>query len=293
MGKIRGAQMKTKKDTLSLIVIVLLVIISLAGILSLDFTKSYEITNQYGNTVKMYGAGIYAHDSYMKAPVLIGTDFCILLVLVPLLCFASIKNKKETSNTSRLSLMSLYGVACYYAASLCFGVSHNRIMLLYIALFTCTLFGMFTILGKIEVPMLRYNATKGIYRFLVLSGIALVIAWMPDIIPSVITGTPLALIEVYTTEITYILDMGIIAPLCLLSIYLLKKQSGLGTLLLAMLFKICIIVGVMMIPQTICQVLSGFEMPLPALITKSGSFLLLGGFAIYFNRKLYFALDKL
>lgn len=284
--------MKTKKDILSFFVIILLVFISLAGILSLDYTKSYEITNQYGNVVKMYGAGIYAHDSYMKAPILIGTDFCILFLFVPLLCIASIKNSKEESNTSRLSLMSMYGVACYYAASLCFGVSYNRMMLLYIALFTCTLFGMFAILGKIEVPKLRYNATKGSYRFLVLSGIALIIAWMPDIIPTVIAGTPLSLIEVYTTEITYILDMGIIAPLCFLSIYLLKKQAGFGTLLLAMLYKICIIVGVMMIPQTICQVLSGFEMPIPALITKSGSFLLLGGFAIYFNRKLYLALDK-
>ncbi|MBP1755220.1 MAG: hypothetical protein H6Q59_1618, partial [Firmicutes bacterium] len=197
-------------------------------------------------------------------------DFCILLLLVPLLGIASYRDKKEASDSSRLRLMSLYAVACYYASSLCFGVSYNRFMLLYIALFTCTLFGMFAILTKISVPMLRYGATKGNYRFLVLAGIALIIAWMPDIIPSVIAGTPLALIEVYTTEITYILDMGIIAPLCFLSIYLLKKQTGLGTVLLAMLLKTCIIVGIMMIPQTICQVFSGVVLPLPILITQKG-----------------------
>jgi hypothetical protein len=62
--------------------------------------------------------------------------------------------------------------------------------------------------------------------------------------------------------------------------------------LLAILFKACMIVGIMMIPQTVCQVLSGFEMPLPVLLTKSGSFVLLGGFAIYFNHKLYKGLGK-
>jgi hypothetical protein len=43
----------------------------------------------------------------------------------------------------------------------------------------------------------------------------------------------------------------------------------------------------MMISQTICQILSGYEVVLPVLITKSSSFVLLGGFAFYFNRKLY------
>jgi hypothetical protein len=69
--------------------------------------------------------------------------------------------------------------------------------------------------------------------------------------------------------------------------YLLKKEDGLGTILLAVLLKCCIVVGIMMISQTICQMLSGYETALPVLITKSGSFVLLGGFALYFNQKLY------
>lgn len=266
---------------------VLLVILSVAGILSLDFTKSYEVTNQFGDTVKMYGAGIYARDTYLKAPIFIGTDFCILFILVPLLLKAYLQNNKEASDISRLRLLSVYAVAFYYAASISFGVSYNQFLLLYIALFTATLFGMFALLRSIAMSKLQYQATMGVYRFLMLSGIALIVAWLPDIIPTLVNRTSLPLIEIYTTEITYVLDMGIIAPLCLVSMYLLKKKDSLGTVLLAILFKVCIIVGVMMIPQTICQVLSGFEIPLPVLLTKSGSFVLLGGFAMYFNYKLY------
>jgi hypothetical protein len=235
----------------------------------------------------MYGAGIYARDTYMKAPILIGTDFCILFILVPLLLRAYLQNNKEASDVSRLRLMSVYSVAFYYAASISFGVSYNQFILLYIALFAATLFGMFGLIRQISITGLQYEATKGVYRFLLLSGIALIIAWLPDIILTLINKTSLPLIEIYTTEITYILDMGIIAPLCLVSMYLLKKKDSLGTVLLAIIFKACMIVGIMMIPQTICQVLSGFEMPLPVLLTKSASFVLLGAFAMYFNHKLY------
>lgn len=62
--------MEKKKDILSIIVIALLIIISATGVLSLDFTKSYEVMNQYGDTVKMYGNGIYARDSYFAAVLL-------------------------------------------------------------------------------------------------------------------------------------------------------------------------------------------------------------------------------
>ena len=279
--------MRVKKDILSIIIMILLIIISVAGILSLDFTRGYEVTNQYGDIIKMYGAGIYAHDSYLRAPIFIGTDICILFLLVPLLLKAYLQNNKDASDISRLRLLSVYAVAFYYSASISFGVSYNQFILLYIALFAATLFGMFAILRKITVNQLQYQATKGVYVFLMLSGIALIVAWLPDIIPTLVNRTSLPLIEIYTTEITYVLDMGIIAPLCLVTMYLLKRKDSLGTVLLAVLFKACIIVGIMMIPQTICQMLSGFELPLPVLITKSGSFVLLGGFAMYFNYKLY------
>lgn len=278
---------KTKRDIISIIVVGLLIIISMAGILSMDFSKSYEITNQYGSVVKIYGAGIYAHDSFMKAPIGIGTDFTILFVLVPMFLWTYLQNRKKASNITRLKLMTVYAVAFYYAASISFGVAYNQFHLLYIALFSCTLFGMFSILRSITITELKFKATRGINIFLVMSGVALIIAWMPDIIPTIITGSSLPLIEVYTTEITYVLDMGIIGPLCFISLYLLKKNDKLGIVILAALFKTCIIVGIMMIPQTICQILSGYDVALPILITKSGSFILLGGFALYFNNRLY------
>lgn len=276
-----------KIDVLSVVTIALLIVVSIAGTLSLDFSKSYLVVNQYGNVVQIYGHGIYAHDSYFKAPVLIGTDFTILLLVVPLFVLAVIRNCKNQTQKTKLSLLSIYAVALYYAVSLSLGATFNGFHLLYIALFSCSLFGVFFVARKMDTNKFSYVATKGVSIFLILSGIALIVAWMPDIITAILTGQSLTMIEVYTTEITYVLDMGIIGPLCLICLYLLKKRDGLGIVLLAALLKCCIVVGIMMIPQTICQVASGYEMALPVLLTKSGSFALLAAFALYFNHKLY------
>lgn len=124
--------------------------------------------------------------------------------------------------------------------------------------------------------------------FLCISGVSLFIAWFPDIVPTLLdTSKTLSLIGVYTTEITYVLDMGIISPLIFLCVYLLKKQIPLGTVILDAVLCLCSIVGIMIIFQSVFQALSHTNIPLPALITKGLIFVVLAGFAIYFRRKLH------
>ncbi len=277
--------MTKRRDYLTLITIALMIMTSMSGILSIDFTRSYEIVNQYGHVVEMYGYGIYAFDTYFQAPISIGTDICILFVGIPMFIYAYIKERKKGDTVAKLRLISIYACTFYYAASISFGLTYNRLFLVYVALFACSLFGMFKQICNLKLTG-AVSATKGLTVFLILSGIALIVAWLPDVIPTFINGGTLSLIGVYTTNITYILDMGIISPICFVTLYLLKKKNALGTLLLAILLKACMVVGIMMFPQTICQVLSGCEIPIPALVTKSLSFVVLGGFAFYFNKKM-------
>lgn len=278
--------MKRNKDILAVITILCMCITSITGIFSMNFEHAHDFVNQYGHTVKIFGYGIYANDSYFKAPISIGTDFCILFVLVPLFLYTYVQYRKKGDVISEIKLISVYAVAFYYGASIAFGVTYNQIFLVYVVLFTCSLFGMFVHIKRVRIQQ-KITVTRGLSVFLIVAGIALIVAWMPDIISSLITGETLPLIGVYTTEITYVLDMGIISPLCFLCVYLLKKKEGLGVVLLSILLKLCIIVGIMVIPQTVCQVLSGIEMELPVLATKVLSFVALGGFALYFNKKMY------
>lgn len=277
---------------LPIITIVLLCIVSVMGVFSIDFTKSYEITNHYGDIVKMYGNGIYANDSYFKAAIFLGTDLCVIFIIVPIFIYTYFKDAKKNSNITRLMLMSLYAITFYYAASLAFGATYNQLHLIYIALFTCSLFGIFQILRTINIDVLNVTVTKGMKIYLVIGGISLFVAWMPDVIPTLINSSMLPLIETYTTEITYIIDMGIIGPLFWVCLYLINKKDNLGIVILVVLLNTSAIFGVLLAIMCTCQIFSGYHYTILVFSLKSGSFIALSGFSIYFVKKILYQLNK-
>ncbi len=280
-----------------IIMIFLLIIITISGLLSFDVSKSYNFTNIYGDSIKIFGNGVYKYDSYFKAPIFIGTDFIMLVVVVPLLIISLYKNIKQRTIKTKLALVSIIGVIVYYATSISFGVTYNELHLLYIALFSISLFDMFILISDINKKDLRDKQklnlpTKGITIFLILAGASLFFAWLPDIITSLVSNKSLALIENYTTEITYVIDMGVISPLAIICLYYLKKKNGVGDIIFTILLKACIIIGIILLSQSIFQIIAGIDIPIPALITKIGVFILFSVFAIYFNNKYYKNIEK-
>lgn len=274
---------------LSVIGLILLIGISLCGVLAWNPSNAFTAANQYGETIQMWGSGVYARDSYFKAPIFIGTDMTILLFCVPLMVLFVIRDLKQQTAKSRLLLVSVLAWVLYYAVSLCFGVTYNVLFLAYTALFVCLFFGFVTGIYGVsqeQYPVHDFLTGKGYTIFLVLSGISTLVAWFPDIVASFNKGT-LGLIEVYTTEITYILDMGIISPTAFICLYLLKKRNSFGVVLLSVLTIGIVIVGTMMIFQTGFQIAARIDVPIPALISKSLIFLLLGIYALILARKLY------
>lgn len=287
-----------KMDIIILCIIVMLIIITTVGVSSFKTDRSYIFTNQYGDDVEMFGNGIYANDSYFKAPIFIGTDLVMLLIVVPMLIIALIKDIKGRTVKSKLLLISIIGTVLYYATSISFGVTYNVLHLLYILLFSTSLFSLFKLIMEIDFNELRRKQkldlpSKGIKAFLIVSGIALIVAWLPDIIPTIISNSSLPLIEVYTTEITYILDMGVISPLLFICLYYLKNKDGLGDVILAIMLKLCVIIGLILPMQTVFQLIAGIEIPIPALITKVSIFILLSIFASFFNYKFYKNIDSI
>ena len=251
----------------------------------MDFSNAYSYINQYGDEVKLFGSGIYKADSYFKAPIFIGTDLCVLFFGVPLFLISLIKDLRASTATTQLRLVSIEAVCLYYAVSLCLGVKYNRIFVLYVILFSLLFFTLIKRMRNLSRYNYSFEMKKSDAVFLIFSGISLCVAWWPDIIPTILNGTSLKLIENYTTEPTYVLDLGIISPLCFISLILMKKKDSFGVVLYAILLQSIIVVAVMMITQSAVQFASGVEIPLPALISKSIIFVILGLFAIALDRK--------
>ncbi|MBK1813141.1 hypothetical protein JHL18_21195 [Clostridium sp. YIM B02505] len=81
--------------------------------------------------------------------------------------------------------------------------------------------------------------------------------------------------------------MEIIAPTALICLSELKKRSSVGYILLPLLLTVCTIVGIMLPIQTIFQIKVGISLPIGAIVTKIGTFIVLALFALYFNLKFY------
>ena len=281
-----------KSVFIDVLIILLLLIITLCGVTSFNAKNAYEAVNQYGEVIKIWGSGLYAHDSFFKAPIFIGTDFTSLLVTLPLLLATILRRNKTVSIEYEVRMFALMSILLYYSASICFGVTYNYLHLIYIFLFglvfyrTASLFLNLHAAGVKNPNICTFHTSKGMRVFLVISGISLFVAWLPDIITSLINKKTLDLIEVYTTEVTYILDMGIISPLMYIALYLSKRENFIGYVLLRMIFLICMIVGIMLPIQTAFQIAACINIPLPVLITKVFIFVILAVFSFVFNSRL-------
>ncbi|MDF2890522.1 MAG: hypothetical protein K0R80_889 [Clostridia bacterium] len=279
------------------VIITLGILVSAVGLFSTTGGQPYEIVNQFGDTVKIYGDGLYAYDSHFYAPIFKGADFTILFVAVPCLIAALMHDVKKKTLKSRLFLLSIISIFTYHAASIAFCVVYNTLHLAYIIFFSASLFGFIIALGSIDKNQLIKCrkipfSYKGVYIFLAFTGVALIAAWLPDIIASISTGRPPVSLEIYTTSVTNVLDIGIIGPVSLLTIYLMKKENGMGFALAPMLLTLCVYTGIMIVSQTVFQISAGIELPLPVLITKAASFVILAIFAVYFDIKFFKSIEN-
>ncbi len=263
------------------IILVLTLVVALTGLYSTNAGFPYDYVNQYGTTVRIYGDGLYANDSFFKAPIFRASDATMLFLVVPLFLLFLIRNIAKQDKLSRSLLLGSVSMVLYYSSSLAFGAIYNDLHLAYIALFALSLFTTIVLLSQenhdysgITLPY------KAIYAFLTISGIALIVAWLPDILSAMLKRTSLAHIENYTTEITYVLDMGIIAPACFITMRLLQKRESLGYELLTMILFVCSAMGIMVCVQTIFQTAAGIVLPIEAIITKMAIFVALAAFSI-------------
>ncbi|KAL0213208.1 hypothetical protein RCL1_006834 [Eukaryota sp. TZLM3-RCL] len=202
-------------NRLTILIVLLTLAVALPGLFYLKGGDSYEFTNLHGHVVTIYNKGIYRFDTLLKAGCFKGGDVGIILFTLPFLIFCLHYDSKHTgSSKSRLLLSSFLSNSLYHSSSAAFGASYNNIFLIYMLYFGLSLFLFIYINTTMDVSKLKINFNKvplkGFYIFLYLSGFALFLAWLPDIIYSLTNNTTLVNIEVYTTEITYLLDMFVL-----------------------------------------------------------------------------------
>jgi hypothetical protein len=143
-----------------------------------------------------------------------------------------------------------------------FGAAYNNLFLAYIIIFSASLFALILALTSFDVQRLPSHFGDGLPRrgvgvFLIVSGIILSLVWLVlSIVPALLQSKAPPEAYYYTTFITGIIDIGIVAPALILAGVLLLRRAPLGYLLASTMLTFTAILGPSLSAAGIIQVLT-------------------------------------
>ena len=280
--------MKTSKPliVLSCLVALLALIYAGLGLFWLDGGSSYPFTTLRGQSVDIFGQGVYRNDMIFFAAGFRGTDMVTVFLAVPLMLVATWFYGRGSLRGGFLLLGSL-AYMLYNAFSLGTSAAYNPLFLLYVATFAASWFAFFLAWRQVDFAALSTNPLpkmprRGVANFLFISGGVTALLWMSDLLPPLLQGNPPALLGPYTTAITYFIDLGVITPLCMLAGMWLLRRDPRGSLAGFALLYLLALMGFIVLGQTTFQINAGIMFSPGQLIGMIGSWIVMGGIAIGF-----------
>lgn len=266
------------------LIVVLSVIASGVGLSYQDSGAPFSYTNPRGETMQLYGQGLYRYEILRDGVGFKGMDVFVLVVAIPLLIVSTWLYTRG-SLRGGLVLTGTLAYFLYNAASMTFGYAYNNLFLVYTALLTTTLFATALACTSFDLQTFANHFSerlprRGIAIFLFAVGISLILVWaVMDILPALLAGTAPPLNN-DTTLPTHALDMGIIAPLAILAGVLIWKRAPLGYLLASLLLIVSAVLGAGVLALSAAQVL-GNTLTLAQTLTFVVPFVILTAFAFW------------
>lgn len=275
--------MKTQRLLVLLVLLTALLagIYSAVGLFSSGGPGEQTVVNNYGETVTLYGRGIYRHDSVLKAPIFRGTDAVTLFNAVPALLIALWAARRGGLGAC-IFLTGMLAYFIYNAASLALGAAFNPLLLVYIAAASASLYAFILAFRSIDLEELA-RRSAGFPRvwaavFLVLGALSLVI-WIVDILGALIQATVPTNLDHYHTESTYVLDLAVLLPALCFSAWLVWRRKAAGYLLAFLLIGLNLFVGLVVVGQTGLMIVEGLVLSVKEMALYVAPFVLLGALA--------------
>jgi hypothetical protein len=208
----------------------------------------FTFTAVRGETVQIWGQGWYRYDTPIGALSFKAGDLITLFLAIPVL-IVSFVLYRQGSMRGGLVLTGALAYFLYVYISLGFGATYNSLFLVYVLIFSASLFGLILALTSFDVQTLpaHFSETlpqRGIGIFLVVSGIILSLIWLVlSIIPALLQNKAAPEAYFYTTFMTGIVDIGIVAPALIVAGVLILRRAPLGYLLASTMLVFTSILG--------------------------------------------------
>lgn len=273
--------------TLSFLLLVLTIVSSGFGLFWTTDGSQYEFLSIHNTPVAISGQGIYANDSLFIAAGFRGTDFVTLVIVCPLFFWLLWMYSRKLL-WAGVALNGLLSYFLYNAASLAMGAHYNALLLVYTAMLGISLSAFVVSFQSISPEILTQNIQgKFPYRrigsFLLFAGIVLVFVWLSDLVPALLSGQVPKALAHYTTIVTYPIDLGLIAPYSILTGCLLFRRNAQAYLFAASLLILCTLIGLVVLSQTIFQVLAGVPLSNLEIMVYVLSFMTMALLSAYFT----------
>ena len=215
------------------LIFILTLIAALAGLWPADGT-SYALTNFRGEQVTINACGLYYWDTLSAAAQTQANDLVALVLGLPLLG-VSFWLTLRGSLRGRLLLSGTLGFFLYTYITMCFGAAYNRLFLVYVALFSLSLYAFILSMMSFDLKTLPAHFSEKLPRgwiagLLFFTAVFLSFAWLGRIAATFAPRNVPAL-ENTTSMFIQAMDLGLIVPLCVLAGILLLRRNPWGYLL--------------------------------------------------------------
>ncbi len=187
----------------------------------------------------LFWKGLYKHETISMAAQAMGQDLITLIIGIPVL-MGSLYLIQKNSLKGHLIWMGTLFYFLYSYASMSFLASYNQLFLVYVALFSLSLYTFIYGLLSLNVKTIKEKVTPGktskiAGTFLIFSGAMVALMWVKMIADSLLTGVAPAALEGYTTLVIQALDIGVIFPATLIAGILIIKGKSWGYALVSIL----------------------------------------------------------
>lgn len=205
----------------------------------------FAYTNHRGESVMINGQGLYFYDTVSSAAQMQGNDLITLVVGLPLLVFSTLWTLRG-SLRGRLLLTGTLGFFLYTYMSMATLASYNHLFLVYVALFTLSLYAFILAMMSFDLAALPGHFSEKLPRgwiagLLFIVAAFLSLAWLGRILPPLLQDSlslgerggvrVVPALENTTTLVIQFMDLALIAPAAALGGILLLRKSAWGYLL--------------------------------------------------------------
>jgi hypothetical protein len=276
------SRVRRRPDLLPGLAVILAVIAgtsSVIGLLAGDGAGRQLVQTTRGATVTLYGDGLYAADTWLVGAGNRGQDLAMLIFELPVLLLA-LRWYRRGSAPAAAVLTGVLAFFSYYFLSMVFGTAQNRLFPLYVFAAALASFGLAAIGSRlkltqptVELPPRPRRAA--LVAYLIAVALALVLAWLPEMIMTAVSGDIARTVGPYTSAATQALDLGLVVPVVVLTIVNLLRQRPSGSVLVITVLALNVCIGLVLMAQGIAQLVSGVPLTVGEIIAKMLSFAVL------------------